>query len=36
MVKRVHSRRKYMEEEREFEKCRGSLRKIQREDECGN
>jgi len=36
MVKRVHGRRRYLGEVRKFEKCRGSLRRIQRKDECRN
>jgi len=34
-MERVHSRRKYMGEKREFEKCRRSIKIIQREDKCG-
>ena len=33
IVERVHSRGGYMGKEREFEKCKGSLRRIRREDE---
>ena len=36
VVERVHSKGGYMGKEREFEKCRESLRRIQRKNECGS
>jgi len=36
MVKRVHSRGRHMEKERKFEKHRGSLKRIQKEDDYGD
>jgi len=35
-VKRVHSRRGYMEKKRESKECRRVDRRIQRKDECGS
>jgi len=35
-MKRVHSRRRYLGKKGGLEECRGSFRKIQREDECGS
>jgi len=32
-MERVHSRRRYIGEKREFEECGRSIRRIQREDE---
>jgi len=34
VVERVYGRGGYMEKERKSEKCRGSLRRTQRKDEC--
>ena len=36
MVERVYSRGGYIGKERKSEKYRESLRRIQRENECGN
>ena len=33
-VKKVHGRGRYMGKKRDFEKCRGSLKRIQRKNEC--
>ena len=35
IVERIHSRRRYMGKKRKFEKCRKSVRRIRRKDECG-